>query len=74
MLEINERSAIIKPGDVVIDCGAAPGSWTQVAVQQSNANGAMKNKPKGLVIGVDLLHIYPVEVRVHTHNFSVINE
>jgi len=28
----------MKPGDVVIDCGAAPGSWSQVAVEAVNAN------------------------------------
>lgn len=62
LLDINERTPIIGPGDVVVDCGAAPGSWTQVAVKHSNANGAIKNKPSGLVIGVDLHHIYPIEV------------
>ena len=34
LLEMDEQESLIKLGDVVIDCGAAPGSWTQVAVQK----------------------------------------
>ena len=47
----------------MIDCGASPGSWTQIAVKQSNADGGLPGKPKGMVVGVDLLQIYPIEVR-----------
>ncbi|XP_049543756.1 rRNA methyltransferase 2, mitochondrial-like [Anopheles darlingi] len=32
-----------------------------IAVKQSNADGASVGKPKGMVIGVDLLQIYPIE-------------
>ena len=53
----------MKPGHTVIDCGASPGSWTQIAVKQSNADGGLPGKPKGMVVGVDLLQIYPIEVR-----------
>lgn len=34
LLEIDERFNILKPRSVVIDCGAAPGSWTQVVVKK----------------------------------------
>ena len=34
LLEINQKFNILKPGYIVIDCGAAPGSWTQVATQK----------------------------------------
>ncbi|XP_055543494.1 rRNA methyltransferase 2, mitochondrial [Wyeomyia smithii] len=61
LLEIDQKYGIIKPGSVVIDCGAAPGSWSQIAVKQSNADGLNNGKPKGLVIGIDLLQIYPIE-------------
>uniref|UniRef100_A0A8D8NXG9 rRNA methyltransferase 2, mitochondrial n=1 Tax=Culex pipiens TaxID=7175 RepID=A0A8D8NXG9_CULPI len=60
LLEIDQKYNIIKPGFTVIDCGAAPGSWSQIAVKQSNADGAALGKPKGTVIGVDLLQIYPI--------------
>lgn len=62
LIEINERSKILQPGHTVIDCGASPGSWTEIAVQETNANGKQKNKPKGFVIGLDLLSIHPIEV------------
>lgn len=61
LLEIDQKYNIIKPGHTVIDCGASPGSWSQIAVQQSNASGSQPGKPRGMVIGVDLLQIYPIE-------------
>lgn len=62
LLEIDEKYNIIQPGDCVIDCGAAPGSWTQVAVEKCNANGRMEKKPKGAVFSMDLLHFHSVPV------------
>lgn len=62
LLEIDQKSNIFRPGQTVIDCGAAPGSWTQIAVAKTNSNGALKNKPKGMVIGIDKLQIYPIDV------------
>lgn len=37
LLEITEKHKIIKPGQVVLECGAAPGAWTQVAVTGTNS-------------------------------------
>lgn len=34
LLEIDERFKIFKPGYAVVDCGAAPGSWTQVVARK----------------------------------------
>jgi 23S rRNA (uridine2552-2'-O)-methyltransferase len=48
---INEKYSIIKKGDVVVDLGAAPGGWLQVAKEISG----------GPVIGVDLQKIEPLE-------------
>ena len=39
MIEIDDKYKILKPGDVVIECGAAPGAWTQVCVKRINATG-----------------------------------
>jgi 23S rRNA (uridine2552-2'-O)-methyltransferase len=44
LLQINEKFHIIKKGDMVVDLGAAPGGWLQVAKQLSG----------GKVVGVDL--------------------
>lgn len=58
--EMNERYKFLKPGLVVIDCGAAPGSWTQVAVKETNADGE-KDDVVGRVISIDKLPICPIE-------------
>jgi len=50
--QINKKYNIIKKGDVVVDLGAAPGGWSQVAKE------AVDN---GFVFGVDLEEIEPVE-------------
>ena len=47
LLEIDARDGLLRPGAVVVDLGAAPGGWSQVAAQ--------KVAPKGRVIALDLL-------------------
>lgn len=44
LVEIDDRFGLLRPGSVVIDCGAAPGSWTQVAVERVNAAGTGKKR------------------------------
>lgn len=61
LLEINDKHRFLTPGKVVVDVGAAPGSWSQICVNAVNSNGADKTKPEGIVIGIDRLQIYPVE-------------
>ena len=39
LLEIDDKHHIFKCGDAVIDCGSAPGSWSQVVVQRVNSLG-----------------------------------
>ena len=51
--QIQKKFFVIKRGNIVIDLGAAPGSWTQVA---SNIVGN-----KGKVIAVDINYIRPFE-------------
>ncbi|CAK9799597.1 rRNA methyltransferase 2, mitochondrial [Anthophora quadrimaculata] len=60
LLEINEKFKILQPGHIVIDCGAAPGSWTQVAIKLTNANGKT-NDAVGTVFAIDKQPIYPIE-------------
>ena len=52
LLEINEKDKLIKPGMVIVDLGAAPGSWSQVST-------ALVGK-KGSVIAIDLLEMKPL--------------
>ena len=60
LLEINKKFNILKFGDSVIDLGCAPGGWSQVAVEKTNANLDQLNKKKGRVIGIDLKPILSV--------------
>lgn len=61
LLEINDKHKFLRPGQVVVDVGCAPGSWSQICVKGVNSDGAEKDKPKGIVIGIDKLQIYPIE-------------
>ena len=59
LLEMNERFKFLKPGQIVIDCGAAPGSWTQVAVKMTNADGKREDDV-GTVLAIDKQPLYPI--------------
>ncbi|XP_005090821.1 rRNA methyltransferase 2, mitochondrial [Aplysia californica] len=61
LLQIDDKYGILKPGQVVIDCGAAPGSWCQAAVQKVNSLNQDSSQPQGMVIGIDLQHIAPLD-------------
>ncbi|MCQ8240195.1 RlmE family RNA methyltransferase [Rhizosaccharibacter radicis] len=50
LIELDDRFRLIRPGMRVVDLGAAPGGWSQVAVKRGAAR----------VVGVDLLPIEPV--------------
>ncbi|XP_064089913.1 rRNA methyltransferase 2, mitochondrial-like [Macrobrachium nipponense] len=60
LIEIDDRHKILNPGQVVVECGAAPGAWTQVAVSRVNSLQNVKGKQQGLVVGIDLLGIHPL--------------
>ncbi|NWY91599.1 MRM2 methyltransferase, partial [Loxia curvirostra] len=61
LLEIDDKFCVLRPGFSVLDCGAAPGAWSQVAVERVNALGTDPAVPTGFVLGVDLLQISPLE-------------
>ncbi len=52
LIEIDKRDRLLRPGARVVDLGAAPGGWSQVA--------AARVAPGGRVIAVDLLEIAPM--------------
>ncbi len=58
--EIDDKFRFLVPGARVVDLGAAPGGWCQVATQRVNADGALEGKAVGRVLGVDLQAIDPV--------------
>ncbi len=58
LMEIDERDRLFKPGSVIVDLGAAPGSWCQVAMQRCGAGGrvfAIDLLPVEAIAGVDFL-------------------
>lgn len=50
--QIAEKDKLLKPGMTVVDLGAAPGGWSQIAAQAV--------RPGGHVVAVDLLEMGPV--------------
>lgn len=52
LMEIDERDRLLRPGAVVVDLGAAPGSWSQLA--------AKRCAPKGRVFALDVLPMEPI--------------
>jgi len=59
LLELDDRFHILKAGQRVVDLGAAPGGWTQVAVERV---GALRSGAKaGKVVGLDISEMEPVQ-------------
>ena len=52
LLELARRYQLLKRGDHVVDLGAWPGGWLQVAAELVG--------PRGIVVGVDLVAIDPI--------------
>jgi 23S rRNA (uridine2552-2'-O)-methyltransferase len=52
LLELDQKHSLFKPGMTVLDLGAAPGGWSQVAAQ--------KVMPGGRVVAIDVLEMAPI--------------
>ena len=55
LIELDDKFHFLKKGACVVDLGAAPGGWTQIAVERV---GSTPENP--LVVGIDLLDVDPV--------------
>jgi 23S rRNA (uridine2552-2'-O)-methyltransferase len=55
LIEIDDKHRILKPGARVVDLGAAPGGWSQVAAERVRAV-----EGKGQVVAIDLLAMEPI--------------
>jgi 23S rRNA (uridine2552-2'-O)-methyltransferase len=53
LAEIDDKTRLLKPGARVVDLGAAPGGWSQLAVKRAG--------PKGRVVAIDLLAMTPID-------------
>lgn len=49
LIEVDDKDHLIKPGMTIVDLGATPGSWSQVAIQRLKGHGR--------VIALDLLEM-----------------
>ncbi|QGM93636.1 RlmE family RNA methyltransferase [Methylocystis rosea] len=56
LIEMDDRYHLFKPGDRIVDLGAAPGGWSQVAAAHVKAK-----EGKGKVVAVDLLEMEAVD-------------
>ena len=52
LIEVDDKLHLLKPGRVVVDLGAAPGGWSQVAAQRVGAGSG-----KGRVVAIDVLDL-----------------
>ena len=69
LIEMDDRYRILKPGMTVVDLGAAPGGWSQIAAERA---GAVEGR--GQVLAVDLSAIEPLPgVEVLTLDVSAEN-
>jgi 23S rRNA (uridine2552-2'-O)-methyltransferase len=60
LAEIDDKFHLLKPGAKVVDLGATPGGWSQIAAQRVGAaggeEGVLANMPgRGRVVAIDLL-------------------
>ena len=55
LMEIDDKARFLKPGRAVVDLGAAPGGWSQIAAQRVGAESG-----HGRVVGIDILDMPPV--------------
>lgn len=59
--EIDETLGLVKPGQVVVDLGAAPGAWSQYLRRRFAPAGAAAGELNGTIIALDLLDFEPIE-------------
>src|SRR5208282_3871716 len=56
LLEIDDKYRLLKPGQRIVDLGAAPGGWSQVAAVRTHSK-----EGRGRVLAIDLLEVDPIE-------------
>ena len=64
--EIDEMLGLIRPGQIVVDLGSAPGAWSQYlrrrfAPKAAGTGGAAVGELLGTIIALDILPMEPIE-------------
>jgi 23S rRNA (uridine2552-2'-O)-methyltransferase len=60
LAEIDDRHHLLRKGGRVVDLGAAPGGWSQVAAKRVGAGEGSAGEKQGCVIAIDLLDMAPI--------------
>ena len=55
LIEIDDKYRLLKPGGRVVDLGAAPGGWSEIAAKRVGAA-----EGKGKVVAIDILEMEPI--------------
>jgi 23S rRNA (uridine2552-2'-O)-methyltransferase len=66
LIEIDEKFHVFKNAHIIIDLGAAPGGWTQVAKE--------KSKKDAFIVAIDLKEIEPIEGITFIHGDLTLDE
>jgi 23S rRNA (uridine2552-2'-O)-methyltransferase len=61
LAEIDEALGLVRPGQVIVDLGAAPGAWSQYLRRRLAPHGAAVGQLDGTLIALDLLALEPIE-------------
>ena len=59
--EIDETLGLVKPGQLVVDLGSAPGAWSQYLRRKLSPQGAAAGELNGTILALDILAMEPVE-------------
>jgi 23S rRNA (uridine2552-2'-O)-methyltransferase len=58
LIELDDKYHFLKPSSIVIDCGACPGSWSQVAAERTRSEelegSQLVTMSQGAVIAIDI--------------------
>src|SRR5690554_4228374 len=58
LIEILDQEKLLRPGDLVVDLGATPGSWSQVARERLvDSEGEIR----GRIVAVDMIPMEPID-------------
>jgi 23S rRNA (uridine2552-2'-O)-methyltransferase len=55
LIEIDDKYRLLKPGGSVVDLGAAPGGWSEIAAKRVGVESG-----RGKVVGIDILEMAPI--------------
>ncbi|QRF55124.1 RlmE family RNA methyltransferase [Variovorax paradoxus] len=59
--EIDEALNLVKPGQLVVDLGSAPGAWSQYVRRRMSPGGAATGALEGTIVAIDILPMEPIE-------------